>query len=172
MYFWEFATKSPFVYLQSCSSVFFSARPRRPRRPCAELLLPPRCLPSRHVPPQHLRRRSPPRAGSPLASPCRAATARAATHPAGLPEPAPARPSLLLDPEHILKLPTHSLFLSHVCIPTTFSFPSSSPRRTSTAATAHRRQPPLLLLIPGLVLEQHHSNPLKLTSPPNFILRH
>jgi hypothetical protein len=149
LYFWEFVTKSPFVYLQSSSSIFFSARPRHPRRPCAELLLPPRRLSSRHVPPQHLRRRSPPRARSPLASPRRAAAARAATHPAGLPTPAPARPSLLLNPEHVLKLSTHSLLLSRVCISTTLLFPelSTSPdlRRsycsssTAAAATTHSR---------------------------------
>jgi hypothetical protein len=102
-----------------------------------------------HVPPQRPRRRSPPRAGSPLASPRRAAITRATTHPAVLPAPASARPSLLLDPEHILKRPTHSPFLSRVYISTTLLFPglSTSPdlRRsycsssTAAATATHPR---------------------------------
>jgi hypothetical protein len=60
-----------------------------------------------------------------------------------------SRPSLLLDPEHVLKLPTHSLLLSRVCISTAISSPelSTSPdlRRglgspsTATAAASHPR---------------------------------
>jgi hypothetical protein len=95
------------------------------------------------------RRHSPPRASPLLASPHRAAAARATTHPAGLPAPALARPSLLLDPEHVLKLPTHSPLPSCVCISTTLLFLelSTSPdlRRsyclssTAAAAAAHPR---------------------------------
>jgi hypothetical protein len=91
--------------------------------------------------------RSPPRAGSPLASPRCAAAARAATHPAGLPAPALARPSLLLDPKHVLELPTNPLLLSRVCISTALSFPEFStlpePRcsvcspSTAAAAASH-----------------------------------
>jgi hypothetical protein len=149
LYFWEFATKSPFVYLQSSSSVFFSARPRRLHRPCAKHRPSPRRPPRCHVPPQHPRRRSPPRAGPLPAAPRRAATARAATHPAGMPAHAPAWPSLLLDPEHVLEFPTNPLLHSHTHICTAFPLPelSTSPdlRRsfcslsTAAAAASHPR---------------------------------
>jgi hypothetical protein len=114
-----------------------------------QALAAPRRLPSRHVPPQHPARHFPACAGPLRASPRRAAAARAITHLADLPAPAPAHSCLLLDPEHILKLPTHSLLLSRVYISTTLLFleVSTSPdlRRsycsslTAAAAAAHPR---------------------------------
>jgi hypothetical protein len=123
--------------------------PRRPRRPCAEHLLPPRRFPLCHVPPQHPRRRSPPHAGPLPTSPCRAAVAPSRHAPRRSPAAAPARPCLLLDLEHILELPTDSLLRSHTCISTAFRFPelSTSPEprcslgspSTAAAAASHPR---------------------------------
>jgi hypothetical protein len=44
-----------------------------------------------------------------------------------LPAPVSAQPSLLLDPEHLLELPTHSFLPSRDYIPTTFSSPEHHP---------------------------------------------
>jgi hypothetical protein len=43
------------------------------------------------------------------------------------PAPVSAQPRLLLDPEHLLELPTHSFLPSRDYIPTTFSYPEHHP---------------------------------------------
>jgi hypothetical protein len=80
-------------------------------------------------------------------------------------------PCLLLDLKHVPELPVHSLLPSRTHICTAFFLPKlhalPEPRRcldspsTAAAAASHPRS----------VLQQHRRDPLKLTSPPNFVLR-
>jgi hypothetical protein len=148
LHFQEIANRPLRLPLALGSSVSMRPMPRRPCRPCAVHRPPPRRSKPCHVPPQHPHRRFPgPRWPAP-ASPCRAATARAATPPADLPTPAPAQPRLLLDPEHILELPTHSLLHLHTPILLTFLCPDhrTSPdlRRSlwSPSSAAHAASHP------------------------------
>jgi hypothetical protein len=112
----EIYTLVPFIYLESPPLFLCPTHHRRlvghvlrTRRPRARSEL---C----HVPSYALPAAFPTSRWPALASPRRAAAARAATPPAGLPAPAPAQPRLLLDPEHILELPTHSLLHLHTPI--------------------------------------------------------
>jgi hypothetical protein len=146
LHFWEIAARSPFVYLQSPSLCFLSARPCRPRRPCAELQLPPRRLSSRHVLLLHPARRFPARAGLSLLL---HVVPPSPEPPCVPPATAPTHPCLLLDLKHVLELPMNSLLPSRACISTAFLSPelhaSPEPRRclgspsTAPAAASHLR---------------------------------
>jgi hypothetical protein len=116
LHFREIANRSSFVYLESPPPLFLCARhptasPAICRAPAA-----PRRLSSRHVPPLRPRRRFLASRWPAPASPRCATAAQAAMPPAGLPTPAPVQPRLLLDPEHILELPTYSLLYLHTPI--------------------------------------------------------
>jgi hypothetical protein len=140
---------SPSSSTSGPSLCFLCARPPPPSPAMCRALAPPRaaslCATCRPSP----RRRSPPRAGSLPASPRRAAVAPSRHASRRLPAAAPVRPCLLLDLEHVLELPTDSLFCSHTCISIAFRFPelSTSPEpcrslgssSTATAAASYPR---------------------------------
>jgi hypothetical protein len=156
LYFWKIANQSSSSTSSSLLSLFLSAPPCRPRRPCAEHLLPPRRSPLRHVPPQHPRRRSPPRAGPLRAPPHRAAIAPSCHARRRFASTSSRSLCLLLDLKQVLELPVHFLSPSRTRMCTVFFLPelhaSPEPRHClgspSTAASAASHPRPSALTAP------------------------